>query len=117
MVRLTIIQQRLESGIHNLCSLALCTVLGACGGPQPAPLSAPPTGSSNDLLLLSGYRSDKDPCKITGETASTNDFLDHTRDLVSCPENHEAIDVFLATHAAIEVARIDGYILFSVSRP
>ena len=117
MARLNIIQQRLESGTHNLCVLALCMCLGACGSSQPAPLPAPPAEPSNDLLLLSGYRSANDPCRRTGETAFTNQFLDHTKDLVSCPENNETIVVFLATHAAIEVARIDGYILFSVSRP
>ena len=114
---LNIIQQRLEHRTHNLCALALCMCLGDCSSPQPAQLPVPSAESSNDLLLLSGYRSANDPCRRTGETASTNQFLDHTRDLVSCPENHEAIEVFLATYAAIEVARIDGYILFSVSRP
>ena len=43
----------------------------------------------HDLFFVRGYRSENDLCKLTGETAFTNQFLDDAADLVSCPTGYE----------------------------
>ncbi len=88
-------------------SLACFVVLTACT-PAPDKRAAP------DLILLGGYRDAADACRIAGETAYTNQFLDHTLDLVACPEDAENLGVFITQTGAYEVGRRAGYILFSV---
>ena len=73
--------------------------------------------SNEDLHFVRGYRSDDDPCKLTGETAFTNQFLDDSADLVSCPEAYGGLSVFVTMSGAAAVAEKDGFILFRVPRP
>ena len=61
-----------------------------------------------------GYRFEGDQCKRIGENSATNQYLDHTADLVGCPENMEAISAFVVDTGAIEVARIQGYVVYSI---
>ena len=67
-------------------------------------------------LFGNGYRADGDQCRRVGESAETVDYLDHTADLVACPEDYEGLGVFITETGGTEVARIDGWVLFSVSR-
>ena len=68
------------------------------------------------LLLLGGYRDPADPCRLAGESAATADYLDDAADLVACPEDAENLGVFVTETGAVEVARLEGYILYSVQR-
>ncbi|MCK8483508.1 hypothetical protein MUY21_05610 [Aliiroseovarius sp. S2029] len=67
-------------------------------------------------LFGDGYRADGDQCRRVGESAATVEYLDHTADLVACPEDYEGLGVFQADTGGVEVARIEGWVLFSVSR-
>ncbi|MCK0139673.1 hypothetical protein [Aliiroseovarius sp. F47248L] len=67
-------------------------------------------------LFGDGYRADGDQCRRVGESAETVEYLDHTADLVACPEDYEGLGVFQADTGGVEVARIDGWVLLSVSR-
>ncbi len=83
-------------------------LLGCAQAPAP-----PPT--SNDVPLFGdGYRSVGDPCRIAGESAYTNRFLDDAAHLVACPEAQD-LDAFVAETGGQEVGRRDGFVLFSVS--
>ena len=84
--------------------------LAACA-PAPAPTPEPVT-----LLLLGGYRDPADACRRAGESEATADYLDDQADLVACPENAENLGVFVTDTGAVEVARLEGYILYSVRR-
>ncbi|MFV2053543.1 hypothetical protein [Aliiroseovarius sp. YM-037] len=75
-----------------------------------------PTPTEEGLPLLAGYRDPADQCRIVGENDFTNQFLDDSADLVGCPENYEGIGVFMREVDETEVARTQGYVLFSVSR-
>lgn len=78
--------------------------------------AAPYTPPATDLPLFGdGYRADGDQCRRVGESAETVEFLDHTADLVACPEDYEGLGVFITETGGTEVARIDGWVLFSVS--
>ena len=70
-----------------------------------------------DLYFVRGYRSDNDPCKLTGETDFTNKFLDDSADLVSCPTGHDSAKELLKTRHAIVVTQTKGYTLYSVHKP
>lgn len=75
---------------------------------------APP---ETDLPLFGGgYRAEGDQCRRVGESAATVEYLDHTADLVACPEDYEGLGVFQVDTGGTEVTRIDGWVLFSVSR-
>jgi hypothetical protein len=76
------------------------------------PASEPP---ATDLPFFGdGYRVAGDACRRIGEDDYTNQFLDDAADLVGCPEDAENLGVFVTDTGAIEVARRDGYILYSV---
>ncbi len=92
--------------MRPIALLTGAAVLAAC-----APRSGPP--DEPVLLLFGGYRDPADSCRIAGETPFTSPFLDHTRDLVACPEGAENLGVFVTETGATEVARTGGYILFS----
>ena len=87
-------------------SLLLMLALPAC---TPTPPSEPAA-----LPLLGGYRDPADACRRVGESAATIDYLDDAADLVACPEGAENLGVFVTETSAIEVARLGGYILYSV---
>lgn len=61
-----------------------------------------------------GYRTEGDVCRRIGEDDYTNQFLDDAADLVGCPEDAENLGVFVIDTGAVEVARRDGFILYSV---
>ncbi|MGJ5618330.1 hypothetical protein [Sulfitobacter sp. MF3-043] len=86
-----------------LLALTACT-------PEPAPV----TGSLP--FFGDGYRFKGDACRRLGESPETAEYLDHTADLVGCPEGLENLGVFVTDSGAQEVARQDGYILYSVPR-
>ncbi len=74
----------------------------------------PGTTASSLPFFGNGYRFDGDACRRLGEDAYTNQFLDDAADLVGCPEDLENLGVFVIDTGAQEVARRDGYILYSV---
>ena len=49
-----------------------------------------------------------------GENDFTNPFLDDAADLVACPEDMENLGVFVIDTGAMEVARAQGFVLYSV---
>lgn len=63
-----------------------------------------------------GYRAEGDPCRRVGESDFTNQFLDDAADLVACPEDMENLGVFVIDTGGVEVARTQGYVLYSVPR-
>ena len=70
----------------------------------------------HDLFFVRGYRSGNDPCKLTGETAFTNQFLDDAADLVSCPTGYEGGKELVKTKHATVVAQTSGYTLYTIPR-
>lgn len=66
------------------------------------------------LPLLGGYRDPADQCVRVGENSYTNQFLDHTADLVGCPADYEDIGVFVTETGAVQVGEAQGYLLYSV---
>ncbi|QFT57442.1 hypothetical protein FIU94_01285 [Sulfitobacter sp. THAF37] len=78
--------------------------------------SAPVPAGTDLPFFGNGYRFDGDACRRVGEDAYTNQFLDDTADLVGCPADLENLGVFVIDTGAREVARRDGYVLYSVPR-
>lgn len=68
------------------------------------------------VFFFEGYRDDADQCRQLAETDYTNQFLDDAADLVGCPEGMENIGVFVTETGAVEVARRNGFVLFTVPR-
>ncbi len=77
---------------------------------------AAPAPTNDDLLLVRGYRSEDDWCQLTGETAFTVEFLDHTADLVSCPTGSDAAQSLLDMYEARQMAETGGYTVYSIPR-
>ena len=86
-----------------LLALTACT-------PEPTPV----TGSLP--FFGDGYRFKGDACVRLGESAATVEYLDDAADLVGCPADLENLGVFVIDYNAQEVARQDGFILYSVPR-
>ena len=84
----------------------LIFVAGCAPAMAPAPEPLPFFGD--------GYRAESDQCRRIGENAFTNQFLDDAADLVGCPEDMENLGVFAIDTGAVEVARAQGYVLYSV---
>ena len=89
-------------------------VTSACGAPVND--AASPEDAGHDLYFVRGYGSDNDPCKLTGETAFTNQFLDDSADLVSCQTESEGGSELVNKRNAKIVAHTRGYTLYSVPR-
>ena len=104
--------------IRALPLAAAALMLAACEpGMPPTPPDLPGTYPPTDLPFFgSGYRFVGDYCGRIGEDAYTAQFLDDAADLVGCPEDAENLGVFVIDTGAVEVARRDGYILYSVPR-
>lgn len=83
-------------------------LVAACTPPPPAP----PTVTLP--FFGNGYRADGDQCRRLGESDATAEFLDDAADLVGCPEDLENLGVFVIDTGAIEVARVAGFVLYSV---
>ncbi len=99
--------------------LGAALMLAAC---EDAPQSDPPeTGvapapTNDNLLLVRGYRSEDDWCQLTGETAYTGNFLDHTADLVSCPTGSSAEQSLVEMYNAELMGETGGYSVYSIPR-
>ncbi len=103
--------------MKHLFPLAGAVALVACADtlPQPETGAAPPP-TNGDLSLVGGYRSQDDWCQLTGETAFTVNFLDHTADLVSCPTGSAAAQSLVETLDARQVAKTGGYTVYTIPR-
>lgn len=88
-------------------SAPIFTLLIAC-------VQGPEKSEATLSFFGTGYRFDGDICRRLGENSYTNQFLDDASDLVACPLDAENAGVFVMDTNATEVARRDGYILFSV---
>ena len=89
---------------------AAAILLAACQQPEPV------TAASALPFFGDGYRFKGDACRRLGEDAYTGEFLDDAADLVGCPADLENLGIFVIDTGAQEVARRDGYILYSVPR-
>ena len=94
--------------MHRFIPLAV--LLSAC-----TPAASPPPPET-DLPFVRSYRAEGDQCMLVGENGYTNQFLDHTSDLVACPSDYEGLGVFVTETGAVQVDIYQGYTLFTVSR-
>ncbi|NOE27790.1 hypothetical protein [Ruegeria sp. HKCCD6157] len=103
--------------MKHLVPLAVVAALAACADtpPQTETGAAPPP-TNDDLYLVRGYRSEDDWCQLTGETAFTGNFLDHTADLVSCPTGSAAAQTLVEANDAQQVAETGGYTVYTIPR-
>lgn len=88
-------------------ALIAAALVAACA---PEPVSTPGTLP----FFGDGYRFKGDACRRLGESPETAEFLDDSADLVGCPEDLENLGVFVIDFNAQEVARRDGYVIYSV---
>lgn len=100
-------------GCIAVLALTACDPAAGPGAPD-APSAAPV--ETTLPLFGDGYRSADDRCQRVGENAQTNTFLDDAADLVGCPAGTPDAASFAADTGAIEVAEMEGYVLFSVPR-
>ncbi|MCU0856176.1 MAG: hypothetical protein MUF63_15050 [Rhodobacteraceae bacterium] len=92
-------------------------LLGACtiSETPPATLPTAPIPPADVPLFGPGYRAEGDSCRRAGESAFTNQFLSDAADLVACPPGTDP-GLFAFETGGREVARTDGWILFTVPR-
>ncbi|KIC38229.1 hypothetical protein RA27_20915 [Ruegeria sp. ANG-R] len=108
--------------MKKLVVLGMAIALAGCEGgntlyPEPDVIVDPaPLPTTDNLNLVRGYRSADDWCQVTGETAFTAEFLDHTADLVSCPTGSNAAQSLVDTYGARQVAETGGYTVYSIQR-
>lgn len=88
-------------------SLTAAIAMTACAQQEPI------TGTTLPFFG-DGYRAKGDQCRRVGENNYTNQFLDDAADLVGCPEDMENLGMFALDTGGVEVARIDGFVLYSV---
>jgi len=101
--------------IRGYLSLALVVVtITACKAQENYPVAI--DEPDPDLYFVRGYRSESDPCKLTGETEFTNQFLDDAADLVTCLTGYEGAAEFVKTTGARVVTQTQSYTLYSVPR-
>ena len=101
--------------IRSFLGLALVLfTVSACHTQESRPVAI--DEPDPDLYFVRGYRSENDPCKLTGETAFTNQFLDDAADLVTCLTGYEGADEFVKTTGARVVTQTQSYTLYSVPR-
>ena len=94
--------------MRALLPLALLPLAACDMAPVPPPPATPLP------FFGDGYRAEGDQCRRLGESPVTAEFLDDAADLVGCPEDMENLGVFVIDTGAVEVARIDGFVLYSV---
>lgn len=97
--------------MSRLTSVIIAALTVAACAPAP---TTPPLPETSLPFFGAGYRAEGDQCRSLGESADTVEYLDHTADLVGCPEDMENLGVFVSDTGAIEMARQDGYVLYSV---
>jgi len=108
-------ENHMRTRIRSLAGLATALfIITACGPQITVPEAT--EESDPDLHFVRGYRSDSDPCKLTGETAFTNQFLDDAADLVTCLTGYEGAAEFVRTTGARIVTQTQSYTLYSVPR-
>ena len=93
-------------------------LLAACTIDSTPPSSNPPAGArppADVPLFGPGFRGEGDLCRRAGESAFTNQFLGDASDLVACPPGTDP-GLFAFETGGREVARRDGWILFTVPR-
>jgi hypothetical protein len=106
--------KKILSNAH-LAGLMLALLnIGACSAQEPVEIAV--DEPDPELYFVRGYRSETDPCKLTGETEFTNQFLDDAADLVTCPTGHEGATEFIEATGAIVVTQTQSYTLYSVPR-
>lgn len=82
---------------------------------------APPSGGGSssappDLAVFgTGYPNAGDPCRRSGESGFTGEYLDDAADLVACPPGTDP-GLFAFTYNALQVPQLKGWYLFSVPR-
>jgi hypothetical protein len=93
----------------SLSALAALLLI-SCATAEPPP----PAPETTLPIFGDGYPEAGDICRRVGESAETVEFLDHTADLIACPEAWDGRDDYARSVAAEEVLRQDGYVLYSV---
>jgi hypothetical protein len=86
-------------------------LFAAACSPAPEPVVLPETSLP---FFGDGYPAAGDPCRRLGESAETINYLDHTADLVGCPETMDGLAAFVAETGANEAFRQDGYVVYSI---
>lgn len=90
--------------------LAACASGGGSSITNPSGGARPPA----DIPLFgAGFRAEGDLCRRAGESAFTNQFIGDASDLVACPPGTDP-RLFAFETGGTEVARRDGWILFTV---
>ncbi len=104
--------------MKKLLLLGVVLTMAACedSAPDAPETGAAPAPTNDDLRLVRGYRSEDDWCQLTGETAFTGNFLDHTADLVSCPTGSDAAQSLVDDLGAVQVAETGGYTVYTIQR-
>lgn len=100
--------------LKMLCLMLLLCGTCACSAPAPRPVAI--DEPDPELYFVRGYRSVNDPCKLTGETEFTNQFLDDAADLVTCLTGYEGAAEFIESTGAVIVTQTQSYTLYSVPR-
>lgn len=105
--------------IATLVGAALIGGLSACstgGSSKSQKVPAYASYDTADLVLIRGFRAAGDPCKVTGETAYTNQFLSDAATLVSCPASYSGLPAFVQETGARRVGQRGDFLLYSVPR-
>jgi hypothetical protein len=89
--------------------------LAACQITLPETPSQQPVPPADFAVFGTGFPNAGDPCRRSGESAFTGQFLDDAADLVACPPGFDTA-TFVQNFGAREVARRDFWTLFSVPR-
>ena len=108
-------KKKMRGYISSFLSLVLVlATMSACNTQDSRPVAI--DEPDPDLYFVRGYRSEDDPCKLTGETAFTNQFLDDAADLVTCLTGYEGAAEFVRATGARLVTQTQSYTLYSVPR-
>ncbi|MEX0365203.1 hypothetical protein [Ruegeria sp. HKCCD8929] len=100
--------------MRKLALLGVLLAIGACDEAPEWERGAAPDPTNDDLKFVRGYRAGDDWCQLTGETAFTAEFLDHTADLVSCPTGSTAAQTLVEAYGAQQVAETGGYTVYTI---
>jgi hypothetical protein len=104
---------RLLPALLSALTLIACAPVTGTDEMAQAPVPLPDTSLP---VFGDGYPQAGDACRRFGESAETVEFLDHTSDLVGCPEAWPGREAYAASVNAEEVLRQDGWVLYSIPR-